>query len=315
MRRSVFFCMFLGVFLSSCASTSIPESKTALPVPSTSITGIADYAQIRADSFRTIAQEIKRDDMLMDGGLLAAAAGAAAALFYVNPPAQANAVAGIGIGAGGLSAWKGRLSAKEAAKAYEDASLQLVCVSKILIPVQTVATQKVGGTDSIETRLSDGISNLQEAAADARPAIAAAQSSEIVSKGEELLKASDALSLLALKTVDVLKNANRYGHAQVVSIETDLSGKLNGESIDYSSLRDSLVASIKSKAESEANLPSATATTAVPSGPAGLAVKPDDVAKVKMNELSDSLAQLRQYHSLAQGIQDAKADLDSCRAK
>lgn len=308
----------VGLFLSGCASTSVPSADPPLPGPKASITEIANHAQTRAMLFLETAQGIKQDDTLLDAGLLGAAVGAAASLFYVHPPAQANAVAGIGLGAGGISAWKGRLSTKDAAKAYEEAALQLVCVADVLRPLETVASQKVGSTTSLETSLTKAIASVQSDAAAARPAVSAAISQEIKKQGEELLKSSDSLSLLAVKAVDALSNGGSYAHARIVSIEANLSGKLNGGSINYSALRDSLITSIKSKAETEASLSAASKAppSSAPTASGMIGAPEEDLAAIeKIRALSISVEQLRQYHSLAQSIHDTKADLNTCEAK
>jgi hypothetical protein len=316
-------CPFFGmaILLTGCASVYLdtndqmkwPDLKGTVAGAPDDAKSIANKAAAEAERFAEIANELKKHDVGFDGGLIAVAMGAAATLLYVAAPAQADVAGGIALGAGGITAVRGRLDFKSAAKAYNTAALHLICVTNKTTPMvaadtlEASALQKLRGQLAADsTLLSINVGELKDPEkAEASAAITAANAAiQLVAQVNLALTIGPTTAAVTIK-----------------NIEIDLSNALDGQSIDFSTLRDSLVSGAKSKAANDVaaeKLSSSTGNTP----PTGNGASNKNLMMESANALKpqDLLQRVQIEIGLAQQMlsdlpyQNVISDVEACRA-
>lgn len=264
--------LVIGInLLSGCASlnsnlsevtadaVSIPEPTNGSLGSRSKVADIVTYAQTRASQFSDISGQLKRLDLNTDESLLGMAIASAASLLYVNNTlAQHNWISGAALGGGTIAAYKGRIDAKSAATAYLDASNKLICVALNLEQISRLPDQDKTQLNSLPAEISkenDYISNLQipdNPNNDSSTALNIAKSTSLKTRAEAIIT-------IARNIYDSYSLATEYSKSTLLRIENNLNTSLDGKSIDYNSILNTLKSSsstINSNAQSSALLKS-----------------------------------------------------------
>jgi hypothetical protein len=242
-----------------------------------------------------------------------------AALFYIKPPAQKNVIEGIGIGAGGISLFSGRLDPKTAAAAYRTAAAQLNCVGTALAPVVTAP----GGLDR---NLNQHMFATSAAATVAGNAIGVAGVTDSTKAGfdAEAKIASSALQV-ASQIRDAYANGATYAVSEIQAVERTLSQALDKQTITYATALSQIQQAATVKAANAGNTTAAAqihsrALLTMPAGGGGGApgaapvLTADQAAVLAINELHGQTVALQLLNE-AYPLQDTHATIQGCIGK
>lgn len=319
-------CLFAAFLLSGCAEITIPEPSTSDGIPATipvdaSAQSVSDIASAYSTFLRKVAGDVKRTDLALDEGIIGTALIAAGSLIFAKGGTQTAIVGASGLLAGGLSAQRSRLAPKDVAKLYLQASTQMSCISTTLAPLATVVSRRMADGSFSEV-LGEDLAELQAKDTAARDALLKATDETVKKNGDAALTAAAGEISTAARLMDALSHGASYGKAEIDRTLTELESALDGQTVDYASLRDSLVSSAQAKAQSTTDANAAqsnpTSTTAGGGGAVGAESAPaqEDIdAKAAVDELIRTTAKAKQLTDSAGTVQDIKADLTSCRVK
>lgn len=309
------FAVIPSVMLAGCASTM---SAISLPNPdwqgartlaaNSSIPQMVAYAGNRAKQFGDTAAGLRKDDLYGDAGLLGLAFGSASALLFAhNATAQKNWLGGLGLGAGGITAWKTRLDEKTAASSYITASNQLQCIATTAAPVERVDIAKAAGD------IGKALDDLRSAMKAAQDQLSNMDAQTLATASTELTAASAALQLGA-DTDDSLTAASTYVFNAILKIENILASSLNGNAIDFASTLQALQKAAQQQATSSGNTKELSASTMPSLAAAAGLVK---AMSTEEKAVSDLRARVQGIKSLLSQYPFAtlKSDLQACIGK